>query len=192
MANIVLFHSIMGLRSGVTQAAGRLTEKGHKVFAPDLMNGETFENMDAANKRFQEIGAPEIMTRAAAAIRDFPSDTFYAGFSFGGVCALRFAASKPGALGCISMHAAVPPAALGLKEWPKTVPVQIHFADRDVWKNREHIELLAKSVRESGAFFEYCAYPLDGHLFTDPDLPEFNPEAAEQLWLKVENFLKRA
>lgn len=43
MADIILFHSILDLRPGVKKAAERLTENGHRVYTPDLMNGEIFE-----------------------------------------------------------------------------------------------------------------------------------------------------
>ena len=35
MAEVVLFHSALGLRPGVTTAADRLRAAGHKVHAPD-------------------------------------------------------------------------------------------------------------------------------------------------------------
>jgi dienelactone hydrolase len=189
MANIILFHSIMGLRPGVLTTAERLKEKGHQVFTPDLINGEIFDAMDVANQHFQKIGVPEMMKRAYLSLQSLPADVYYMGFSFGGVCSLKFAASRPGAKGCIALHAAVPIAALGIKEWPAGIPVQVHFADKDVWKKQEAIDLLAENVRASGSSFEYFGYPLDGHLFTDPDLPEYNRDAAELLMQRVEQFL---
>ncbi|MGA2141131.1 MAG: dienelactone hydrolase family protein [Brevinematales bacterium] len=189
MANIILFHSILGLRAGVKKTAERLNENGHKVYTPDLMNGEIFEEEFSATRRYQEIGIAEMMRRARTALQGYPEDAFYAGFSFGGVCALAFSATRKGARGCIALHAAVPPNALGMKEWPAYVPVQVHFADRDIWRNQENIDLLKKSVKDSGSIFEYFGYPLGGHLFTDPDMPEYNPDASGQLWQRVDRFL---
>ncbi|MDB5057961.1 MAG: hypothetical protein JWO59_1433, partial [Chloroflexi bacterium] len=36
MADIVLFHSVLGPRAGVTDAADRLRAAGHTVHTPDL------------------------------------------------------------------------------------------------------------------------------------------------------------
>jgi len=56
MANIVIFHSVLGLRSGIIEAAEMLKDKGHNVLTPDLYNGETFDDMEQALEKFEEIG----------------------------------------------------------------------------------------------------------------------------------------
>lgn len=63
MANVVIFHSVLGLRKGIIEAAEMLREKGHNVLTPDLYEGETFDDMEMANRRFQEIGITEMMSR---------------------------------------------------------------------------------------------------------------------------------
>jgi dienelactone hydrolase len=51
------------------------------------------------------------------------------------------AASRPGALGAVLMHGAVPVEALkeyfGVDGWPEGVPVQVHYAASDPWVEAE-------------------------------------------------------
>lgn len=190
MANIVIFHSVLGLRKGIIEAAEMLREKGHNVLTPDLYEGETFDDMEKANRRFQEIGIPEMMSRTMTSINDFPNDAVYAGFSNGGASALLHAGTRPGAKGCLLFHAALPLNALGIEKWPSDVPVRVHYARKDPWKNQQFIDQLSNSVHQSGASYEYFEYPCTGHLFTDPYLPDYDKRSTELLWQRVIRFLQ--
>jgi dihydrofolate reductase len=44
MAEVVLFHSVLGLRPGVIAAADRLRAAGHTVYTPDFYDGEMFDD----------------------------------------------------------------------------------------------------------------------------------------------------
>jgi dienelactone hydrolase len=46
MAEVVLFHSVLGLRLGVIAAADRLRVAGHTVHTPDLYDGEVFDDLE--------------------------------------------------------------------------------------------------------------------------------------------------
>ena len=46
VAEVVLFHSVLGLRQGVISAAERLRAAGHEVHTPDLFDGEVFDDID--------------------------------------------------------------------------------------------------------------------------------------------------
>jgi dienelactone hydrolase len=46
MAEVVVFHSVLGLRPGVLGAADRLRSAGHTVHTPDLFDGEVFDDLD--------------------------------------------------------------------------------------------------------------------------------------------------
>ena len=46
MAEIVLFHSALGLRPGVRAASDRLRSAGHTVHTSDLFDGRVFDRMD--------------------------------------------------------------------------------------------------------------------------------------------------
>lgn len=190
MANVVLFHSVLGLRSAVKAAAEKLREAGHTVFTLDLYHGEVFDDMGTANARFEEIGISEMMARTMQSVSALPEDLVYAGFSNGGASAELLAATRKGAKGCILFHSALPLQALGLNNWLPTIPVQVHYAAGDPWRNDEWIEAFSGSVRQSGAKLEFYEYACKGHMFADTDLPDYDKDAAELMWERVLEFLR--
>ena len=105
------------------------------------------------------------------------------------------AASRAGALGAILMHGAEPVEVLseffGVERWPGRVPVQVHYAAEDPWVEAEGVEALGEAVREAGATFEEHVYPGTGHLFADPDLPEYDRASSDAMWERVLAFLDR-
>jgi len=187
MADIVLFHSVLGPRAGVADAADRLRAAGHLVHTPDLYCGEArFDQYDPAIAYQDGIGYRELLRRAADDVAHLPSRLVYMGFSAGGAPAEWLAATRPGAQACLLLHAALPLHAMGLETWPATVPVQVHFMQDDPFRDQAEIDGMAADVRSAGAPFELFEYAGTGHLFTDPSLPEeFDGAAAETLWGRV-------
>jgi hypothetical protein len=53
------------------------------------------------------------------------------------------------------------------------------------WKNQQFIDELSNSIHQSGTSYEYFEYPCTGHLFTDPDLPDYDRKSTELLWQRV-------
>ena len=195
MAEMVLFHSALGLRPGVTAAADRLRAAGHTVHAPDYYDGEVFHDLDEGLRKRDALGYQEIARRAREAVAGLPAGLVYAGFSLGAVPAELLAASRPGALGAVLMHGAVPVegfSEFGIDRWPEGVPVQVHYAAGDPWvEAEEEVAPLGDAVRGAGAAFEEHAYPGSGHLFADPDLPEYDRASSEEMWRRVLAFLDR-
>jgi hypothetical protein len=69
MAEIVLFHSALGLRPGVTAAADQLRGAGHSVHVPDYYDGEVFDDLEDGLRKHDELGVAEILRRAREAVR---------------------------------------------------------------------------------------------------------------------------
>jgi dienelactone hydrolase len=195
MAEIVLFHSALGLRPGVRAAADRLRAAGHTVHTPDYYDGEMFDDLDRGLRKCDVLGYQEIVRRAREAVSELPAGLIFAGFSLGAVPAELLAASRPGARGALLMHSAVPVDGLsgfGVEAWPEGVPVQVHYAAEDPWVEAEEVEALREAVGLAEAAFEEHTYPGSGHLFTDPDLPEYDRTSSEAMWRRVLAFLDRA
>jgi dienelactone hydrolase len=53
------------------------------------------------------------------------------------------------------------------------------------------VAALGGAVKEAGAAFEEYAYPGSGHLFADPDLPEYDRASSEAMWRRALAFLDR-
>jgi dienelactone hydrolase len=196
MAEVVLFHSVLGLRPGVISAAERLRAAGHTLHTPDYFDGEVFDDFDEGMRKEDALGYQEIARRAREYVAGLPDGVVFAGFSLGAVHAEVLAASRPGALGAVLMHSAVPVEALGeffgIDRWPEGVPVQVHYAADDPWvEAEEEVVPLGEAVRGAGAAFEVYTYPGSGHLFADPDLPEYDRASSEAMWERVLAFLDR-
>jgi dienelactone hydrolase len=193
MAEVVMFHSVLGLRPGVLDVADRLRAAGHTVHTPDLFEGEVFDNLDDGMRNEETLGFREIARRTGEAVAGLPAGVVFAGFSMGVAYAQRLTASRPG-LGAVLMHGAEPVETLteyfGVERWPEGVPVQVHYAVDDPWVEAEQeVAPLGDAVRGVGAEFEEYVYPGSEHLFADPDLPDYDRASAEAMWERVIAFL---
>jgi dienelactone hydrolase len=188
---VVVFHSAYGLRPAVLEWAEQLRRAGHTVHTPDLYDGEVFSDRMDAVRKIQELGFEGMLARAQSAVSELRDDLFYAGFSNGGAAAELIAAARPGARGAILIHAPLPIRDLGWERWPSSVPVQVHFADKDPLRNQAVIDTLAQKVRTSGAAFQQYDYSAPGHLFADPGMPAYNAEAAALMLERALEFLEQ-
>ena len=68
MTQIALFHSVLGVRPGVIDAAERLRAAGHEVEVVDQYGGRVFDDYDEASAHAETIGYPVLMDRAVAAV----------------------------------------------------------------------------------------------------------------------------
>lgn len=170
--------------------AERLRSEGHVVHVPDLCEGRTFDDYASGLQAMEEMGGvPGLMERTLQAVRDLPSDVIYAGFSNGGGCAQWLGMTRPGARGVALMHAALPPVALGADAWPTGLPVQVHYAEADPFRDNDAVAALESAACAAGAPFEMWDYPGSGHLFADPDLPDFDPISARRMFDRLLAFL---
>jgi dienelactone hydrolase len=139
MAEVVLFHSVLGLRPGVKDAAERLRAAGHTVHTPEFYDGEVFDYLQEGMRKEEALGYQEIARRTKESVGGLPEGLVYCGFSLGAVHAEVLAASRPGALGAVLMAGAVPVEALGeffgIDRWPEGV--QVHYAADDPWMEAE-------------------------------------------------------
>lgn len=185
MAHVVLFHSALGLRPGVHQAAERLRAAGHQVALPDLFDGALFDDADEGVAHAEALGFDTIESRAEAALREVPYEIVVAGMSMGVGIALGVATGRPGVRGALLMHAGRPPDG----PWPAGVPVEVHHSVGDRWVDPGATPALVEAVARSGSPASLHLYPGEGHLFTDPDLAEYDADAAELLWQRALAFL---
>lgn len=191
MADIAIFHSVLGLRPGVLDAARRFTEAGHNVLVVDQYDGEVFDDYPPAMAFAEAIGYPELMARALTAVASLPDGFVVAGFSNGGVMA-TYVATKRGVGGVLLFSGAAKLEWVGADAWPARVPAQIHDADGDPYREQDTTDAVAAAVRAAGADVEVFAYPGDGHLFTDPTLTaEYDEKSAELLWERALAFCAR-
>ena len=190
MCTVALFHSALGVRPGVLDAADRLRAAGHEVLVVDQYDGRIFADYAAAGAQVEQVGFPELMARAEEAVAGLPDGFVVLGWSNGAGMA-EYVATRRRVAGAVLVSGALPLELLGADAWPAGVPVQLHGTEGDPFAQREWEEAFAAAVEAAGAPSERFAYPGSGHLFTDASLPaEHDPRATELLWTRVLAFLE--
>lgn len=187
MADVLLFHHALGLTSGVEAFADALRRAGHQVTAPDLFDGETFDEIQAGVDHAQEVGFDTIVAKGVDLARDLSAGGFVAGFSLGALPAQAIAHTKPGVAGLVLLHGGDVPVGTFGEVWPSSVPVQIHLAEGDSWCSMAEAEEFATATSA-----ELFAYPGDGHLFTDSSFHEHDDAATASVLERMLAFLPRS
>jgi dienelactone hydrolase len=189
MTQIALFHSALGLRPGILDAADRLRAAGHEVLVVDQYDGQVFDDYAEAGAHVERLGFPALMGAAVAGVADLADGFVPVGFSNGAGMA-EYVATQRHCAGVVMFSGALPLPILGVDAWPDGVPVQLHVAAGDPLRNREwDEEFLAGAAHVPAEVFEY---PVPGHLFTDASLPaEFDAAATELLWSRTLDFCAR-
>lgn len=204
---VIVIHEIFGLNDDIRRIAGRVADLGYAALAPDLYDGPgsrficiartlmtlnrgegaAYKDLDAARKFLQQQTSVD-STRIGVI-----------GFCMGGGFALMFAARAP-------MNVA----ATFYGDVPKTTdqlrgvcPVLGGYGERDKMfaaQGRRLDQLLS----ELGVEHDVKIYPDAGHSFMSrnigilasigkmtPMKAEYNPEAAEDSWERIEAFFAR-
>lgn len=176
------------MRPGVIDGAERLRAAGHVVEVVEQYDGRVFDDYDEASAHADEVGYPALMERAIAAVEHLPDGFIALGFSNGGGMA-EYVATRRHVAGVLMLSGALPLEMLGVSEWPPGVPAQIHYTLGDPFRRQAWIDAVADAIRSADAAVEVFDYAGDGHLFTDPSLPdEYAAAAAATLWERVLHF----
>ncbi|MFF8540309.1 dienelactone hydrolase family protein [Streptomyces werraensis] len=186
MAEVVLFHHVQGLTSGVVAFADELRAAGHTVHTPDLFDGRTFGSLEEGTAYVRQVGFGEVTARGVRAADALPRDVVHAGFSLGVVPAQELAQTRAGARGALLMHACIPVSEFGAA-WPAGVPVQVH-AMKDDACFAEDAEA-ARALVAGSLDAELFLYSGEQHLFADSSLPSYDPDAAVLLTRRAVEFL---
>jgi dienelactone hydrolase len=182
---IALFHSLYGLRPAVLAAAERLRVAGHQVIAPDLYAGQVTASIDDGYALRDRIGWETITRQARQALHDLPADTVLAGFSMGVGVVGDLLCDRHDTAGLLLFH--------GIGGDPAAaragLPVQLHVADADDLFPPTDVAAWRDGMTQAGADVEVHSYPRAGHLFTDPDSPDYDEPATELAWQRSLSFL---
>lgn len=187
MARVVLFHSMLGLRSMELGAADRLRAAGHEVVTPDLYGGRTASTLEEGFRlKDHRIGWDTIERRAFAAVRDLPGDTVLAGVSMGAGVVSTLLPHRADTSAVLLLH--------GLAAIPATaragLPVRLHVAEADGFAPPAEVSSWCEAASRAGADARVFTYPHAGHFFTDSSLPDHHAPAAALLWRRVLDFLR--
>lgn len=184
MADILLFHSVLGLRPVEMDLADQWRSAGHDVVAPDLFEGRTAETYDEGFAIIEDIGLRNVQGRALGAASRRSDSLVLAGVSMGAGMAAHVGATKPNARGVLFLAGPAP--------WPDTVPgtpVQLHAARPEPFDDETVFD--EWFAANPGAKLEVYRYDLVGHYFLDPTLPDFSVLANEACRQRCLEFLAK-
>ncbi len=188
MAEVLLYHHVLGLTPGVLAFADELRSAGHTVHTPDLFDGRTFPDIEKGVQHAREVGFGAIIERGVRAADGLPAGLVYAGFSLGVLPAQKLAQTRTGARGALLFYACVPVSEFGTS-WPQGVPVQVHGMDADPSFVDEGDIDAARALVASTPQAQLFLYPGKQHLFAEEGLPDYDPSAATLLRQRVLAFL---
>jgi dienelactone hydrolase len=192
VAHIAFFHSVLGVRPGITDAATRFRDAGHEVQVVDQYDGRVFDDYREAGQFATSIGYLALMQRAVESVADVPDGFVAVGFSNGGGMA-EWVATRRQVAGVLMLSGALDLAVLGVDAWPAGVPAQIHYTENDPFRHQEGIDSVIRQIKLAGASIEVFNYPGSGHLFTDASLPqEYDEYSAGLLWSRALAFCRNA
>jgi dienelactone hydrolase len=190
MTEVVLYHHVQGLTTGVVAFADELRQAGHTVHTPDLFGGRTFATIDEGMSHAREVGFGVLLERGVAAAEALSAPgVVYGGFSSGVMPAQQLAQTRAEARGALLFHACLPVSEFG-ERWPEGIPVQVHGMDADPFFAEEGGDLdAARELVASTDQAELFLYPGNKHLFADSSLPSYESAAAHLLIERVLRFL---
>lgn len=193
MTDILLFPSVLGVRTGVTDTADRLRAAGHRVEVVDVLDGTTFDSYEPALERARAGGATNEAT-ALERSRVVEGPFVAVGFSSGAALAMYVATQRPDDVrGVVAMGGAMPTKYLGdgTTPWPSGVPAQEHMGAHDDFDDGPEVRAeFVADVEKAGATPELFRYDGGGHLFNEPGLPaEHDPAAAEEFYARLLAFV---
>ena len=187
MAEVLLFHHVLGLTEGVSAFAAELREAGHVVTVPDLYDGATFGTIEEGFAHATQLGE-SLDARTEEVVAGLPNQLVYAGFSMGAMRAHELAQTRDGARGALLYHHGDVPIESFGDTWPERVDVQIHVAEGDEFYEADVVEGFVERAGKS-ARAELYVYPGSGHLFTDSSLPDYDADSAALVLDRTLQFL---
>src|SRR5579885_597138 len=183
MAEVVLFHSILGLRQAEREIAAALESEGHRVVLPDLYDGARTDDYDEGFRLHDGIGEDALVERARAAMAEASEEAVLAGVSFGAFLIGSLWSQRPRM-----------PAALllcGFAPWmtPRRpgLPVSAHIARPDPFDSED--AFAAWEAAAGGVALELHRYDGAGHYFLDRSLPDYDEGAAKLCMDRIRAFL---
>lgn len=183
MPDILLYHSVLGLRPVELELADEWRSAGHSVATPDLFDGRTAETYDDGFVILQDIGLQTVAERALHAADQQPETIIRAGVSMGASMAARAWAKKPDTKGVLFIAGPAP--------WPEEVsgtPVQLHAARPEPFDEEEVFEEWYSE--NPGAHLEVFRYDDVGHYFLDASLPDYSETASDECRERCRSFLE--
>ncbi|CAM5413103.1 Dienelactone hydrolase OS=Streptomyces alboniger OX=132473 GN=CP975_09025 PE=4 SV=1 [Streptomyces alboniger] len=186
--NIMLFHSTYGLRPAVHAAADRLRAAGHGVVDPRPLRGPHVRRRrdgKGLQRQDRQGRAPEEGDPRRRALSE--RGLVFSGFALGAATAQTLALGDARARGLLLLHGT---SDIAENAPADDLPVQLHVAEPKPFETDDWLSASYLRMGRAGADVEVYRYAGAGHLYTDPDLDDYDAQAAEATWRTALGFLE--
>ena len=196
---VLVIHEIFGLTDWVRGVCDQLAENGVIAIAPDLLTGQTFEDVDGARKAISALPKEQVQADldatsnyALAKIPAASGSLGVCGFCWGGGWAFDYATMNSKLKASYSFYGT----AIDDPEKVKKIPCPVYgfYAEKDERVNAT-IPKAEEAMKEAGKKYEPVIYKGAGHGFMrDGESPTGTPEnkkARDDAWARWKTLLKQ-
>jgi len=195
---VIVIHEIFGLTDWVRGVCDQLAENGVIAIAPDLLSGQTFEDVDAARKATSELPKEQITSDLNAAsdyalkIPASNGTLAVCGFCWGGGVTFAYANENPKLKAAYSFYGLAPDEASKVTNIP--CPVYGFYAENDARVDAT-IPKAEELMKAAGKKYEPVIYKGATHGFMregeSPTASEANKKARNDAWARWKTLLKQ-
>jgi len=180
---VVVIQEWWGLNDQIKGVADKLAGLGYRALVPDLYKGKV--TLDAAeaqhlmtNLDFGQAASQDIRG-AAQYLKQSSAKVGVVGFCMGGALTVLAAVFVKDIDAASSWYGFPPEQAADVTKI--SIPLQLHFAERDASFNPENARTLEAKLREAKVNSESYWYDAE-HAFGNETGPKYNPTAAKLAW----------
>jgi carboxymethylenebutenolidase len=196
---VLVIHEIFGLTDWVRGVCDQLAENGVIAIAPDLLSGQTFEDVDGARKAISALPKEQIKADlnaasdyALARIRAANGALGVCGFCWGGGCTFGYASVNPKLKAAYSFYGT--PVDNAEDAAKIACPVYGFYAEKDARVNAG-IPKAEELMKAAGKKYEPVIYKGATHGFMrEGESPTGSPEnknARDDAWARWKTLLKQ-
>lgn len=195
---VIVIHEIFGLTDWVRGVCDQLAESGVIAIAPDLLSGQTFEDVDGARKAISALPKEQVKADFDAAsdyVLKIPAcngTLAVCGFCWGGGVTFAYANENPKLKAAYSFYGAAPDEASKVANIP--CPVYGFYAENDARVNAT-IPKAEELMKAASKKYEPVIYKGAGHGFMregqSPNASDANKKARDDAWVRWQRLLKQ-
>jgi dienelactone hydrolase len=189
VAEVLLFHHVLGRTAGMEALAERFRAAGHTVHLPDLFEGRVFADREEGRAYVDAVGFDTIIECGRLVAETLPRELVYAGVSLGALPAQLLTQTRLGARGALFVSAAIEPSEFDAP-WPAGVPVQLHLMEGDPLLAEGDLDA-ARSIVDTVPDAKLFLYPGSAHLFTESTSQDHDQAATDLLVERAAELLAR-
>ncbi len=197
-AAVIVIHEIFGLTDWVRGVCDQLAENGVIAIAPDMLSGQTYDDVDGARKAISALSKEQVIQDLnatadyAAKIPAANGTLAVCGFCWGGGWTDNYASMNPKLKAAYSFYGPLPDDAAQYGKM--ACPVYGFYAEKDERVNAG-IPKAEELMKAAGKKYEPVIYKGAGHGFMrDGEAPEGTPEnkkARDDAWARWKLLLKQ-